>query len=217
MNKTIETDSTVGYRIDRNVKPEDKLNKESEYVIHEDVKIGDSNLKMGSTSQKTIADIVKEGKNIFKKVKAAGVSVCDEIGKNNLFNKLKTEHKEFMQALPIPFKWMVLLDEFSSKVLRNFLKCNPQLFWKTEEDWMNAMAGYITDLFREKNPHMDESRIKAYRQNIFDSFKKDSKDFKEKYEISKKEVEDLEKEVQQTRKNRLKRLLEERAKSKKTI
>lgn len=191
-------------RIDRNVKPDEKLSKDSAYVVHEDVRIPEQNMKIDSTSNRTITDIVTEGKAIFKKVKAAGVNICDEPGKNALYSKLVREHRDFAKALPWPFKIMIHLDEFSPKVLKKFLTCNKQLFWKTEDAWLNAMAGYSVDLFREKCPHASETNVNAYRQTVYNSLKKDSDDFKERYEDVKKEVEDLEKQVRIDAQNKLK-------------
>ena len=193
--------------IDRNVKPEEKLSKDSAYVIREEVNVGEENLKMGSSAYKNINDIVAEGKAIFTKVKAANVNICDGIGKDALYSRLSKEHKDFLKALPIPFQRMVYLDEFSPKVLKRFLKCNKQLFWKTEDLWLNAMAGYITDLFREKHPHANETNVGSYRQSVYKSLKKDSDDFKENYDDVKKEVELLEKQKEIDARNKLKALL----------
>lgn len=193
--------------VDKNVKSDEKLNKDSAYVIKEDVRVEQQNMKVDSTSHKTIVDIVSEGKLIFKKVREAGINVCDEVGKNALYARLAREHKDFAKALPWPFKIMIHLDEFSPKVLKKFLKCNKQLFWKTEDAWLNAMAGYSVDLFREKCPHASETNVNNYRQTIYNSLKKDSDDFKERYEDVKKEVEELEKQVRVDAQNKLKERL----------
>ena len=195
------------FKISRDVKLDEKLSKESEYVVHEEVNVNEENIKVGSTSNKSINDIVQEGKAIAKKVKSAGVNILDSVGKEALYAKLSKEHKDFVKALPIPFQRLVYLDEFSPKVLRRFLKCNKQLFWKNEDAWLNSMAGYIVDLFKEKNPHASESNVSRYRQTVYNSLKKDSDDFKEKYEDVKKEVEALENQRQIDAKNKLKELL----------
>jgi hypothetical protein len=200
------------FRVSRDVNPEEKLSKDSEYVIHEEVRVNEENMKVDAASHKTITDIVKEGKEIFKKVKKAKVDILDSHGKDALYSKLSKEHKDFVKALPIPFQRLVYLDEFSPKVLHRFLKCNKQLFWKNEEAWLNSMAGYIVDLFKEKNPHASETNVSVYRQSVFKSLKKDSDDFKEKYEDVKKEVENLEQQRKIDAQNKLKLLLKNYAK-----
>lgn len=191
--QNMDNKSSLASRIDRSVRPEEKLSKESEYVIHEDVKVGEQNLKMSSETHKSPDDIIKEAKDIYSKVLAAGLPIQDAAGKDALFAKLTGEHRDFVKALPIPFQRMVYLDEFSPKVLRRFLKANKQLFWKTEEDWLNAMAGYIVDLFKERNKHASETNVRMYRQSVYKSLKQDSDAFKENYEAAKKEVDELEK------------------------
>jgi hypothetical protein len=200
---------TISSKIDKNVRSEEKLSKDSEFVIHEDVHIGEENLKIKSTTHRKIDDIIKEAKIIFTKVKEANINICDAVGKNALASRLSKEHKDFAKTLPIPFQRMVHMDEFNSTVLKRFLKCNKQLFWKTEDDWMNAMAGYIVDLFRSKNPHANEVHVKKYRQTVYESLKKDSKDFKDNYDNAKKEVEMLEKQRDDAARNQLKLLLKQ--------
>ena len=111
-------------------------------------------------------------KTIQKEVKDSKIPIQDGPGREMLFGKLKIKYKNFYDSLPIVFKWMVELDEFNAKALRLYMKRNPSLYWKTQDGWIDATAGYLTDVFRFKHNHMDESRVKAYREKVFNLLKK---------------------------------------------
>lgn len=179
-------------------------NDQKTQVVYEEVYVGKEQAQISAPSKSTIEDIILMAKSIQKEVKDSKIPIQDVNGRNMLFNKLKTKYKNFYDSLPIVFNWMIQLDEFNPKALRLFMKRNPSLYWKTQDGWIDAYAGYLTDVFRFKHNHIDESRVKAYREMVFKSLKKDADDFHEKYNEVKTEVDKEEASLDKERREKLK-------------
>jgi hypothetical protein len=165
-----------------------KEEKEEKQVIHEEVVVGKDNIKISSTSEKSIGDILEEAKKIFATVKNAKINPADENGKHALYRNIEKEHKNFVTSLPIISKHMIYNDEFSVNALKRFLKANPKLWWQTEDEWINANVNYIVDIIKIRNPKMDESRIKEYKVNYTRVLKEETVKFKKNLEEIEKEI-----------------------------
>ena len=172
-------------------------------VVHETVDVKESNAKFHSSSEKKISDIVAEAKVILKKTKAAKLSIDDDTGRSALFTKLTAEHRDFANTLPIPFKWIVMLEEFSAKVLETFLKSNPTLYWKTKDDWLWAYSKYLAELFRVKTPHTPENIVTEYKKEVYTMLKKEVDEFDKLAKETQEEVEKMEMVQNEERKKKL--------------
>lgn len=181
--------------------------KEEKQVIYEDVVVGKDNVKVSSASEKSLNDIIDEAKAIFKKVKDAKINIEDEQGKNVLFKKIESEHKNFIVSLPIISKWMIYLDQFSVKALKRFLKANPKLWWPTEDEWISSNINYVADVYKIKNPRMDESRIAQMKIDLTRTLKEETKKFKTITQEVEKEIAKEKKQLTDKKREELRVLL----------
>lgn len=156
---------------------------------------GESNLKLKFTSEKTVSIdyVVSEANSIWRETKKRKITFGDVDSAEALMREMQNTHPEFCKSYPIVNRYICQMQEYSAKAFRLWLKKIEQKPWKTEAEYLDAQADYVTILFKIKKPRANKTEINNIRTNIRAMLQKEHDTFKNYAQEFSKEVTEEEK------------------------
>lgn len=154
---------------------------------------GQFKLRISNEKEVTAEDIILEAEDIWRKVKKANVNITDFDRIDELMADMRAAHREFAQSYPIVLRYICQMREYDSKALRRWLRKIERNPWKTEEEYLDAQADYVSILYRVKHPRMPVSNAHAIRSNIKAMLVSEHKTFKQYADTFHRQVEEEEK------------------------
>lgn len=156
-----------------------------------------SGARIENQKKVTIEFVNKEGDEIWRECKEAftngTVPFGDMAAAQTLLTDIRRRHKDFATSYPIVVRYMCEMRVYHSKAFYKFLRrieLNP---WKSEEEYLDAQADYVTLLYKHTTPRFDSRAAAQVRTEVRELLRQEHKLFKEQYEVIKTEVEQREK------------------------
>lgn len=113
-------------------------------------------LKIEYEKRVTVDDIVAEATAIWKK--------CGGVYSDETLSLVQKSNREFCTSYPIVARYLCQLGIYDSQVLRRWLQKIAKKPWKSEDDYIDAQATYISMLYRTKNPRAGVAEINAAKE-----------------------------------------------------
>lgn len=139
-------------------------------------------IKITSEKNVTIDFVVNEANNIWREV-----SALPPVTQNNM-DIIQQSHPEFCKAYPIVVRYMCQMQQYDTKAFRKWLMKIRERPWKTENEYLDAQADYVSMLYRAKNPRAPGREINHVRDNIRTILRDEHTIFKYYAEKSDKEI-----------------------------
>ena len=137
----------------------------------------------------SIEDILKIGRQIWKRIETSGVSPQDDAGNDKLLEKIQAEFNDFTATFPIIVRWAVQLRKFSGNALEKYIRLHSTADLKSREGFLKLQAEYLVMLFREENGRrLDEKAVQAYRNEIIKRLMEEDKAFQDMKAEAEKEA-----------------------------
>jgi hypothetical protein len=153
--------------------------------VHGEVPISAS---VGSAQRASPEQIVEIGKKIWGVIAASGVRLEDDQGCEALLGSLQNDYKDFATSFPLVLRWAVQLRQFSPKAFHKYLLKHATTPLHNQRDFLELQAEYLVFLFRERNSHADEAKVRQYRESVVEMLVKEEEQFKKIQEEVAQEV-----------------------------
>lgn len=124
------------------------------------------NLKISSAKKVTVDDVVREANVIWKEARSRKLKMDDFDGTEALLKEMQKKHPEFCESYPIVNRYICQMQEYDAKAFRLWLLKIQEHPWKTEIDYIEAQADYITKLFCARKPRANRTEINNIRINM---------------------------------------------------
>src|ERR1700744_5814447 len=155
-----------------------------------DLKI--NSIKISSEKNVTIDFVANEANIIWRKVH-----------KHADMDLIHRTHSEFCKAYPMVIRYMCEMNEYDPKAFRKWLMKIKERPWKTEEEYLDAQADYVSMLFRAKKPRAAQHEVNNVRKNIRAALQHEHTQFKFYAEKFDKEVNSAESTLREKNKEEL--------------
>lgn len=141
---------------------------------------GRANIRLDVTSEKnvTINELVKEADQMWQITKGKNLKIGDEKSTSALMNDFRETNPQICQSYPIVLRYMVEMQEYTSKAFFTYLQKINSKPWKNEEEYLDSQADYVVILYKDIHPRWKTNDVNQLWKNIRDSLKKETEVFK---------------------------------------
>jgi hypothetical protein len=141
---------------------------------------GDVDLKLRFTSEKEVDVnfIAQEATSIWRLMRSRKITFGDKDKTDAFMNEVQKNHPEFCKSYPVVNRYICEMQEYDEKTFRLWLTKISRNPWKTEDEYLEAQADYVTMLFRAKKPRSNQTERNAVRTNILAMLKTEHEKFK---------------------------------------
>ncbi len=152
-----------------------------------DYTTGDFNLTMNVKSEKdvTIDFVVNEATEIWREMRSRKIVAGDMVTAEAFMQEMQRSHSEFSKSYPIVFRYICQMQLYDAKIFQLWLEKNVRNMMKSENEYLDSQADYVTMLFHKTNPRATRAEMTNVRKNIRSILGEEHRVFKEntkKYE-----------------------------------
>jgi len=152
------------------------------------IKQPDRDIHITSEKEVTVDFIVDEANVMWKEMKSRNILFGDSAAASALMIDMRRGHPEFCKAYPIVTRYICEMQEYSEKGFRRWLTKIKYHPWKTQDEYLDAQADYVTMLYRVKNPRASRRDYDNVRKNIGDALRNEHEEFKQRVDEYDREV-----------------------------
>lgn len=153
---------------------------------------GELRAKITSEEEVTVPQLVEYANTIWKECKKRGLKFGDVEASDKLLEEMQKKYSKFSQSYPIVLRYIVQMQEYSSKAFKTYLERLKHKPWKGEDEYLESQADYVVLLYKDKHPKYNETNVRNLRKNVLAMLKNEHYIFKANTEAITKEVEDEE-------------------------
>jgi len=125
-------------------------------------------------SSRTLAELVRESKEILLKANESGVPGIDECENEtqsrelrNLHERLKVEYSDYAGMLPIVLQWIVIQRQFNSHAMRLLFVRMKRSSGQSRKDAMIDQVAYLAHMYRFLNPRLPTEMYARYHDDMY--------------------------------------------------
>ena len=164
-------------------------------------------MRIHNEKEVTRDDVLREAKDIWKKcqtaIKRRNLKFGDKDGAEKLMSEFRKEHKEFSTSYPIVLRYMAEMQTFHPDALRLYLKKIEEHPWKSETEYLDSQADYVTLLYKATHSRYNTTEVARVRENIRKILVVEHEKFKLYQEEFSKEVNEMESRLEEMNKHEL--------------
>lgn len=135
-------------------------------------------IRIESEKNVTVEFVVNEANAMWKECKSRNIKYGDIERSDKLMAEMQKTHPEFSKSYPIVLRYMCQMQEYNSKAFKMWLDKIKVRPWKTEGEYLDAQADYVTMLYRAIKPRSPQKDINTLRTNIRNMLQREHDTFK---------------------------------------